>query len=121
MEMLRSATATPVPDSATVLVPPSLVIVSVPLAGPIAFGLNTTCTVHVPAGVIGPAPEQPSVLTWNGPLVVAEDTVSGLVPLLVTTTGCAGLVVPVPCEGKVRVAGAMEIPGLVPFPDSVNC
>ena len=69
--------------------------------------------------VIGPAPEQPSVI-WNGPLTATEDTVSGLVPLLVTTTGCAELVVPIPCEGKVRLVGATEIPGFVPFPESVN-
>jgi hypothetical protein len=75
--------------------------------------------VQVAFGVIGPAPEQPSV-TWNGPLMVTEDTVSGLLPLLVTTTACARLVVPVPCAGKARLAGATEIPGFAPFPESVS-
>src|SRR5690348_10494801 len=119
--MPRSASARPVPDNATVLVPPSLVIVSVPAAEPAAVGVNTTCTAQVPPGAIGPAPEQPLLLTWNGPLAVAEDTVSALLPLLVTTTDCAALVVPIPCEPKVRAAGATEIPGLVPLPFSVNC
>src|SRR5215469_6405492 len=118
--MPRSATATPVPDNATVLVPPSLVIVSVPVAGPIAVGANATLMTQVSPGVIGPALVQPPELTWNGPVAVAEVTVSALVPLLVTTTGCAGLVVPIPCEEKAALGGPTEMPGLVPFPVSVS-
>ena len=57
----------PVPDNATVSVLPGALdaTVSVPLAAPLAVGVNLTLTVHEPPAAM----ELPQVLVWlNGPL-----------------------------------------------------
>src|SRR5215469_10912807 len=119
--MPRSATATPVPDNATIRVPPSLATVRVPVAGPSAVGAKETSMTHMFPGATWPALEQPSELTWNGPLAVTEVTVSALEPVLVTMTGCGALVVPIPSEPKETADGPTAMPGLVPLPVRVSC
>jgi hypothetical protein len=99
--------ATPVPPSATVAKPPPLCAkASVPDKAPMALGVNATLVVH----------EAPTAMLAQ--LLVCEkcappedsptpDRVKAAVPVLVTVTACAALVVLVCCAAKLKLAGLM--------------
>ena len=56
-----------------------------------------------PGGSDGP--HDPSPASAKSPLTVSCVKVSGALPVLVTVTNCAELVVPTVCAGKVKEAG----------------
>src|SRR5215471_5003916 len=120
MDKFRSADGLPEPESATVAVPPSLEIVSVPLAGPVPAGANCTPIWQESPGATAPPPEQPSAETANGPLAVAPVTCRPLVPELVTVTFCGLLTVPIGTEPNARLPGVTPMTGATPVPVSAT-
>jgi hypothetical protein len=110
---------TPVPLSATMCVPALSEMVTVPVRGPDATGLKVTPTVHVALGVSGLAVTQPPVAA-KSPLAVTLLTVKLLVPVSVTVTFCATLVVPTSWLAKLSVEGLNPSPGATPVPVSAT-
>src|SRR6202012_4575403 len=83
----------PVPDRATVsgLLGALEATDRVPLADPVAVGVNFTLAVQEPLAAI----EVPQVLVWlNGPLTLTEETETALLFGLEIVTVCAALVDP---------------------------
>jgi len=72
-------------------------------------GVKVNSTVQVPDAATGLEVEQvvPEVATAKGPVVVIPVKVRLAFPLLVTVTGCAGLVVPKDSDGNVGAAGKL--------------
>ena len=92
---------------------PSSVMVSVALRAPAAVGLKVTLKVQLApaASVAGNAPQ---VFVWaKSPLVAMALIVSGALPLLVSVTVCAALVVPTFWLPKLRLAGDSVTAGAV--------
>ncbi len=110
----------PVPFRATVWGDPAAlsVIVSVPARFPVAVGIKVTATVQVaPAATL-----VPQLLVWaKSPEAAIEVMASAAVPVLLTVTACAVLVVPVVWDAKVRLVGesvtaGAGVPELAPVP-----
>jgi hypothetical protein len=85
------AAAVLVPLNVTTVVPPVeelLLIVIAPLAGPAAVGSNWTCNVIVCAGfnIVGKLP--PPTIVKPAPVIAAEFTVTGEVPVEVSVNDC---------------------------------
>src|SRR6187551_2504888 len=105
----------PVPESATVcgLLGASSAKESEALRAPVALGLNVTLTVQV-ALTATVAPVQVSALLAKSPAFVpvreTEVTCRLVLPLLVTVTDWATLVVPVPWLPKLRLGGLKLAP-----------
>src|SRR5215475_7309523 len=119
MDAFRSADGLPEPESATVAVPPSLVIVNVPLAGPVLAGANCTAIWQLPPGAMALPPEQPSEI-MNGALTVVPATCRLVEPALVTVMVCTWLTVPTGAEPKARLPGATAMTGFTPVPRSAT-
>jgi hypothetical protein len=89
------------------------VIVRVPVCGPEAVGVKVTCTVQL----LEAAMEAPHVFVAGNPLVVwTDETNNGPVPVLVTVTCCAPLVVPVAWTPNESDVGDRVTAGAVPVP-----
>ena len=88
------------------LVTPAAVMVSVPVRLPAAVGANVTLTVHERAG--GQAGAAGVGLAEVAGDVLTVVTGAAAVPVLVTVTVCAALVVPVACEPKPSALGLTE-------------
>src|ERR1051326_102183 len=106
----------PEPASETVvgLLLALLVTVSVPVRAPPADGWNVTLTVQD-----APTAMLVQLLVWlKSPVTDAPETVAELVPVLVTVTACAAVVVPTTVAANVRLAGLAPStgPGAVPVP-----
>jgi hypothetical protein len=98
--------ATPVPLSDTLVVVPPAVTARVPLCGPELLGANVTLYEHDELA----ASALPQVVaSANCPLIVAETDVE-LLPVLLTVTLCALLVLPVATEPKDNEVGVTETP-----------
>src|SRR5258706_8933263 len=98
--------ATPVPDSATVLVMAEAVMVRLPVRLPATVGVNFTFTAQdAPAARL-----LPQVLVWlKSPEVLIVVTGAAAVPVLVTVTGWVALDEPVATEPKPNAVGLIEI------------
>jgi len=120
----------PVPVSVTVCVPGAAlsVMVNVPGRVPVAFGVNVTLIVQFAftanvAGVIGQA-VVPVLVSAKSPDAAMEMIVRGPVPVFVSVTVCAGLVVVSSWLLKVRVVGASITAGVgfAPIPlSAMSC
>ncbi len=114
----------PVPESETDwgLPAASSVTCSVAERAPAAPGLNDTETVHDPFGATVAGADGHVVVDEKSAAFVPEiamfETASGAVPVFVTVTGCAVLVVLTGCEPNDSVDGATVAAGAVPVPDS---
>jgi hypothetical protein len=101
---------TPVPDNGTVCGLPgaSLVMVSVPLRGPAAVGVNVTVMLHEALGETGAT--HPLALL-KSPVIVSRLMFSGALPelLIVTVTGV--LEVPTTVDGNGTDDGEIVMPG----------
>src|SRR6266851_836410 len=120
MDTFRSAAGLPEPESATVAIPPSLLMVSVPPAGPVLVGANCTPIWQLPPGEMAVPPVHPSAETVNGPLTLVPATVRSLVPELVTVTLCGLLIGPIGTVPNARLPGLTAIAGATPVPDSAT-
>lgn len=109
----------PVPVNATMCVPALSEMVTVPVRGPDAAGLKVTPTVQLALGVSGLAVTQPPVAA-KSPLAVKLVTLKLLVPVLLTVTFCATLVVPTNWLAKLKVVESSPTPGATPVPVSAT-
>ena len=111
-EMETAVGLKPVPASATVLEIPAAVTVSVPVALPDATGANITQTLQWVLGAMTPfqveVGEQSVLATAKGPEGVMALTERPVVPVFVTQTLLAALVVPTAIEPKERLVGDSE-------------
>lgn len=115
----------PVPVNATVCgLPLALsVMVSVPMRVPVAVGVNVTLITQVfdpavagkVAGLIGHAPA-PVLVSAKSPEAAIELIVRAAVPVFVSVTVIAALVVPCTWLPNVKLVGASPTPGAVPVP-----
>jgi hypothetical protein len=115
--------AVPVPNRVTLCgLPAALsVIVTAAFRAPTAVGVKVTLIVQLAFGATGlPAAQVVPVASAKSPALAPVNPtlvkVRFAVPLLVTVTVCAALVVVTTCAGKFRLAGARTIPGAVPVP-----
>jgi hypothetical protein len=78
---------------------------------PTAVGVNVSATVQVPEAATGLEVEHvvPEAAMAKGPVVVITVKVRLAVPVLVTVTVCAGLVVPTGSDGKVGAAEKLSV------------
>jgi len=102
---------TPVPDSGTVCGLPgaSLVIVSAPLRGPAAVGVNVTVMEHDAVGAIGPT--HPFTLV-KSPVAVTRLMFSGALPELLIDSETGVLDVPTTVDGNGSDDGEIVMPGI---------
>src|SRR5215469_2877743 len=119
MDTFRSADGLPEPERSTVAVPPSLIIVRVPLADPVLAGANCTPIWQLPPGAMAPPPEQPSEIV-NGAVTVVPATCRLVVPALVTVMVCGLLTVPMGTGPNARPPGATAMRGFTPVPVSAT-
>jgi hypothetical protein len=91
--------------------------IRLPEAVPTAVGVKVTATLQVPAAATGLEVEHvvPEVAMAKGPVVVIALKVRLALPVLVTVTVCAGLVVPTGSEGKVGTVKLIMAPVPVPL------
>jgi len=83
-------------------------IISEPVRVPFAVGVNVTVTVHEPPAGIPPSVLQlPEFATAKSPLAVKLVKLTVTVPVFVTVTLCAGLVVFSACRANVKLVGAI--------------
>jgi len=114
--------AAPVPESGTTVGLPGAFDAMLKLADcrPIAVGAKVTLMVQeAPAATLEHAFVCAKLAAFV-PVIVMPLTVSVAVPVLVTVTGWAPLVVPVACTANVRPAGLTLMVGAVPVPDSAT-
>src|SRR5256885_8202389 len=90
------AGATPVPDNGTLCGLPAALVVSVSalVRVPLPEGVNVTFIVQLAPAASG---EEQSDTLNSGP-IATDEIVSDALPVLVSVTACAGLVVPIVCE-----------------------
>jgi outer membrane usher protein FimD/PapC len=88
-----------------------------PVFVPEAVGVKVSATVQVPDAATELEVEQvvPELAMANGPVVVTPVKVRLALPVLVTVTVCAGLVLPIGSDGKVGAAEKLTT-ALVPVP-----
>jgi hypothetical protein len=95
-----------VPVSATICgLPPALSLIeTLPEALPPAVGAKSTATVQADPAATGAAVVHvvPELAMANGPVELSAVKVRRALPVLVTVTDCAALVLPDICAGKVR-------------------
>jgi hypothetical protein len=112
----------PVPVSGIVCgLPPALsVIVNVPVRAPTCVGAKVTLIVHCKpaANVAGPIGQAlaPVLVAAKSPEAAIELIVKGPVPVLVSFTGIAALVVVSICPPNGKLVGASPTPGAGPVP-----
>src|SRR5580704_5999410 len=80
-----------------------------PVRLPVAVGVNVTCRAHVPPAAATVA-VHPS-WTAKSPVAVTLETVSELLPMLMTLTVCAALGAPSGCAENVSAAGSSAAAG----------
>jgi len=118
-EAAASVKSWPVPLSATLcgLPGPSSEMLRVPVRVPPAAGLKVTEMVQLaPALTV-----LPQVLVWEkSPLAVMLERVSEALPVLVSATVCAPLLVPTNCPEKVSEEEDKLTPGPIPVPVKVT-
>jgi hypothetical protein len=89
------------------------VTLSVPVRVPVVVGVNVTWMAQLRLA----ARLLPQLLVCaKSPLAAMFVIVSGPVPVFVSVTVCAGLVVPTPCGPNVKLVGERLAPGVVPVP-----
>ena len=102
----------PLPERLTVCVPAASLMVSIPVAVPIVLGVKETLMVQK-----APTARLVQLLVWlKGAAVDTLDTFIGPVPVLVSVTLLAALVVPTICDEKPRLVGETVAAGAVPVP-----